>query len=81
MKFKETHDDGSTITYSIPQESDLDQVLEAFTDFLRGVGYIIPHSSYLAIVNEEDDVKIEVNNDFNIEGDFYMNALNEMLHE
>jgi hypothetical protein len=53
MKFSNKNDYGNEIEYSVPEGSDLDDVLDSFVDFLRGCGYNIDYSKCLAIVNPE----------------------------
>lgn len=59
MKFIETHNNlfgekGATIEYTVPEDANLDEVLESFVDFLRGCGYTIPYESYLSVVSDEE---------------------------
>ena len=57
MNFNHTHDDGSMISYSAPEDADLNEVLDSFVDFLRGCGYTIPYESYLTIVSDHEEEK------------------------
>ena len=64
MKFIETHNNlfgekGATIEYTVPDDANLDEVLESFVDFLRGCGYTIPYESYLSVVSDYDEEKPE----------------------
>ena len=64
MKFIETHNNlfgekGAKIEYTVPEDANLDEVLESFVDFLRGCGYTIPYESYLSIVSDYDEEKPE----------------------
>lgn len=60
MKFIETHNNlfgekGAKIEYTVPEDANLDEVLESFVDFLRGCGYTIPYESYLSVVSDYDE--------------------------
>jgi hypothetical protein len=55
MKFSQTHHDGNSIEYNVPEEADLNEVLDSFVDFLRGCGYTIPYESYLTIVSDHEE--------------------------
>ena len=64
MKFIETHNNlfgekGATIEYTVPEDANLDEVLESFVDFLRGCGYTIPYESYLSVVSDEEETTPE----------------------
>jgi hypothetical protein len=46
------------ITFEIKDEASLDEMLEAYTDFLKGMGYQIPENSCLLF----DPIDVEYNN-------------------
>jgi len=92
MKFSHTHTDaGMTVNYEVPEHASLSEVLESFTDFLRGCGYVIPYDEYLDYVKDHEDEetfeqeKRESYHDYmarrlrETSGDPYVS--DEMLHE
>jgi len=54
MKFSHKNDYGNELEYTVPEGSDLDDVLDSFIDFLRGCGYNIDYSKCLALVNPSE---------------------------
>ena len=54
MKFSHKNDYGNELEYTVPEGSDLDDVLDSFIDFLRGCGYNIDYSKCLALVTPSE---------------------------
>lgn len=59
MKFSNEHktlrgDEISKLEMTIHEHAGLDEVLESFTEFLRGVGFVIDYDKRLDFVSDED---------------------------
>ncbi len=48
------------VTHTVEDEATLDEMLEAYVDFLKGVGYSIPQFGYLQIASDEENIGPEV---------------------
>lgn len=62
------------ISFEIGDESTLEDMFEAFKNFLLALGYVIPHNSYIDVV-EDDFTKINNSdlsliNESNYKGEF-----------
>lgn len=57
--FSRYDEHGSSTTVELQAET-LPEVLEAFTDFLRGCSYTINYDQYLDLVSDEDDEDEEI---------------------
>ncbi len=55
MKFEKFDDySGQSVTIEISNESNLDEVFEAFTLFLRASGYTIPYDKQIELVDVDE---------------------------
>lgn len=41
------------VNFEVSDESTLEDMFEAFKNFLLALGYVIPHNSYIDVVNDE----------------------------
>ena len=60
MKFSHVHKDlygneESKVEMTLPQDVDLDEVLQSFTDFLRAASYMIPYEWTLDFIKEDEE--------------------------
>ena len=53
MKFEKQQQNGTRIIMEIDENSTLDEVFDAFTHFLRAVGYVIEYNQVLDLVEAE----------------------------
>jgi hypothetical protein len=55
MKFMNHQSNGTKIEMEIPDDSSIDEVLEAFQSFLRASGYMIDYNKVLDLINMDEN--------------------------
>jgi len=59
-EFHKDYTKARTITHILEDEATLDEMLEAYVDFLKGIGYSVPQYSYLDFVSLDDEPVLQL---------------------